>query len=203
MVRLARNRSDIFTAMKHRRLTPNERFEIVRERKKGVSPEALAKRFGVTKRAIYYTVASEKERKDSAAIRDRSLNVKLTEREISAFDDVLRRHQIDNRAVGLRALIRTANGMLGPDAQLHGELFQSRVALNRIGNNVSQIAKRMNEAKLKGRDQHFSNEDLAEMRQLAGMVMAFGDQLHQIIEGRRAGLEVRVSEALKAAVDAP
>lgn len=43
-----------------RRLSREDRLVIIRERKKGVSHKALAERFGVTERAIYYTVRTEK-----------------------------------------------------------------------------------------------------------------------------------------------
>ena len=45
-----------------RRLTPSERQEIVRERLKGVTHKALADRFGVRERTVFYTLRTEKDR---------------------------------------------------------------------------------------------------------------------------------------------
>jgi transposase len=181
-----------------RRLLPHQRLAIAREYEKGVSAKALAARYGVSPRTINYTVRAVHEAKTANRSRTRTIGVRVTDQELQAFDEVLERHGIENRTDGLRALIHAANGMFVSDAELKDELYNHRVALNRIGNNVSQIAKRLNEAKLKGQRPPLHNDDLSQIRSLAGMVMGFGDQLQSMILQRRNVLSLHVSKALKA-----
>lgn len=181
-----------------RRLLPQERFSIAREYEKGVSAKALAERHGVSTRTIHYTVRSVRDAKTENQSRTRTIGARVTEDELAAFDEVLKRYGIENRNDGLRALMHAANGLFVTDAELKDELHSHRVALNRIGNNISQIAKRLNEAKLKGLKPPIHQDDMAQIRSLAGMVMTFGDQLQGMILQRRNGLALRVSDALRA-----
>ena len=186
-----------------RRLLPHERFAIARDYEKGVSAKALAARFGVSTRTVNYTVKAETSAKIDNGSRTEIVNVRMSKAEVDAFDAVLQKHGIDRRVDGMRALIHAASGLFVTDAELKDDLHGYRIALNRIGNNVSQIAKRMNEANLKGFRPPFDRNDLATVRSLAGMVLSFGDQLQGIIQQRRNGLAVRVSDALKGFADGP
>lgn len=181
-----------------RRLLPHERFAIAQEFGKGVPAKVLAARHGVSTRTINYTVRAVQEAKTANRSRTKTIGVRVTDQELQAFDEALKRHGIENRGDGLRALIHAANGMFVSDAEIKGELHNHRVALNRIGNNISQIAKRLNEAKLKGLRPPLHEDGLSEIRSLAGMVMGFGDQLQGMILQRRNALALRVSEALRA-----
>ncbi len=51
-----------------KRLTNAQRMEIVREAANGVSTSVLAERFGVTPRAVQYTVKSDEERQRDTAV---------------------------------------------------------------------------------------------------------------------------------------
>ncbi|RLQ84970.1 hypothetical protein D8780_15395 [Notoacmeibacter ruber] len=166
-----------------------------------MSPQALADRFGVSVRTIHYTVRSEKERRRDNASRTRQVNVTLTEDELAAFDAALSRQKVSSRSEGLRRLIHAANGMFVSDPALSDDLNSYRVALNRVGNNVSQIAKRMNAAKLRGERLPFNDDDLLQIRSLALMVMTFGDQLQGLIQRQREGLSIETTKALKEFAD--
>ena len=63
--------------------------------------------------------------------------------DLALFDAKLEEAGIRNRSEGLRNVIRNAGGM----AILDAELLSMKRALNKVGNNVTQIAKRMNDAK--------------------------------------------------------
>ncbi len=184
-----------------RRLSREERLGIIRDRAKGVTHQALADRLGVTPRAIYYVLRTEKERRRESGTRTRVVTVTLSEDELQAFDAVLARQNITSRADGLRRLIQAANGLFIPDDQLGAELAGFRAALNRVGNNVSQIAKRMNEAANKGMRPPFSPSSLEQVRALAGFVLDFADQVHSLAERRRSELNLRVRNALRELAD--
>jgi len=61
-----------------RRLTQTERAEIIREAGEGVGTSELAERFGVTPRAIQYTLKADEDRQKDAAVATAAVTVKLT-----------------------------------------------------------------------------------------------------------------------------
>lgn len=191
----------MFSMSTRRRLTREERLSIIRESGKGVPRRALAAKFKVTERTIYYTLRTEKERQRERSIRTRQIGVTLTDDELRAFDAVLSRQGIATRSDGLRRLIQCANGVFIPDEQLASELNGFRAALNRVGNNVTQIAKRMNEANNKGMRPTFGQASLDQMRSLAGFVLDFADQVHSLAERRRNHLTLTINKALKGLAD--
>lgn len=76
-------------------------------------------------------------------------------------------------------------------------LLSMKGALNKVGNNLTQIAKRMNDAKDQGQPLPFAEEDLMEMRQLARLVLEFADEADLMARGRRAALELKISDELR------
>ena len=186
-----------------RRLTPAERQEIVRERCKGVKHKALAERFGVSERTIYYTLRTEKDRQRDTRIRTKQVSVTLTPEELQGFDEVLARHGVSSRSAGVRLLIQSANGIFQPDQHLAEELKSFRAALNRVGNNVTQIAKRLNEARAKGIAPVFGERSLAQLRLLSGFVLDFADQVDALSRRRVSHVTLEAHNALKEFSDAP
>ncbi|RFC61897.1 hypothetical protein DYI37_18915 [Fulvimarina endophytica] len=185
----------------HTKLTRNQRSAIAKAFRQGTSAQALAERYRVTKRTIYYAAKGEEDAKIASGARTEIVNVRMTRREVEAFDRVLERHRIERRAEGLRSLIHAANGLFVTDQDLKDHLDDMRVALNRVGNNVSQIAKRMHEANLRAQQPAFADGDLVEIRELAGMVTDYSDQLARMIERRQSNVEVRLDAALTASRD--
>ncbi len=80
-------------------------MEIVREAAEGVSTSVLAERFGVSPRAIQYTLKADAERQTDAAIPVFAVSVKVTSAELAALDAALVTAGIESRAEGLRRLI--------------------------------------------------------------------------------------------------
>ena len=89
-----------------RRLTPEERREIVRERLKGVTHAALAAQFGVSERTVYYTLRTEKDRRRDTRVRTKQVSVTLTPEELQGFDEVIARHGVPSRSAGVRQIGR-------------------------------------------------------------------------------------------------
>lgn len=73
-------------------------------------------------------------------------------------------------------MIRNTAGMAMPDAELAEALLSMKGALNKVGNNVTQTAKRMNDDKNQGQPLPFAEEDPMEMRHLAGFILGFADE---------------------------
>lgn len=186
-----------------RRLTSEERQEIVRERLKGVTHAALAEKFGVSERTVYYTIRTEKDRRRDTRTRTKQVSVTLTPEELQGFDEVLARHGVSSRSAGVRLLIQSANGVFQPDQHLTEELKSFRAALNRVGNNVTQIAKRLNEARAKGIAPVFGDRSLTQLRLLSGFVLDFADQVDALARRRVSHVTLEAHRALKDFSDVP
>ena len=182
---------------KGRILTPDERMVIVREAAKGADVKGLAARFGVTRRTIHYTIKREKDRRRDTGIRTAAASVTVTPEEMAAFDLAISKHGFGSRADALRALMQATNGIFVPDDHLSGELAGFRAALNRVGNNVTQIARRMNEAQQRGMPAPWSDRQYEEIRALAGLILEMGDQADLLIRRRKDAMSVTVNEVLR------
>ena len=94
-----------------------------------------------------------------------------------------------------------ADDILRPDESTAEELRSMSAALNRVGNNVNQVARRLNEAKLRGEPLPYTAASHAEIRDLAGLVFDMADQIQEMSRARRAVLELEISAALEGLVE--
>jgi hypothetical protein len=76
------------------------------------------------------------------------------------------------------------------------ELRGLSAALNRVGNNVNQVARRLNEAKRKGDRLPYTPTSHAEIRDLAVLVFDMADQIQEMFRARRRTLDLEVTKAL-------
>ena len=182
-----------------KRLTDADRMEIVREAAEGVSTSVLAERFGVSVRAIQYTLKADAERQTDAAIPVSAVSVKDTAAELAALDEVLAKAGIESRAEGLRRLIQAAGGVFVPDAQLAAEMARTRASLHEVGNGVAQIAKQMTLANRQGQGAgpEFSELRLAQMRGLARFILDSADEIDLLLRRRRDAMQLEASAALR------
>ena len=190
-------------APRHRRLTQEQRFAIVRKRAKGVAVEDLAREYGITTRSIFYTLKSDQARKLDNHVRSELINVRLTKQELAGFDAVLTRRDIHSRADGLRRLIQSANDVFVPDDDLSEQMRGLSASLNRTGNNINQIAQRLNEAKRQGKTPPYGNSAHGQVRALAGLIFDIADQVQDMAQRRRSHLSGEVSRILGGFADGP
>lgn len=118
-----------------------------------------------------------------------------------AFDAVLARHSVASRADGLRRLIRASNGVFQPDEHLADELQGFRASLNRVGNNITQIAKRLNEAKQKGIAPAFGAASLDQIKSLAMFIRSFANEIDLLAQRRSKGMTLAANAALEELAD--
>ncbi|KCV81130.1 transposase IS3/IS911 family protein [Actibacterium atlanticum] len=186
-----------------KRLTDAEKAEILREAAKGVSTSVLSERFGVTPRAIQYTLKADEERRRDAAVPVAAVSVKVTSEELAAFDDVLISAGIETRSEGLRRLIQMAGGTFVPDAQMAVEMERYRVSLHEVGNGVVQIAKQMTLANRMGQGDgggagsEFSELRLAQIRGLARFILDSADEIDMLLRRRRDAMQLSATAALR------
>ena len=202
-MKVAGNRGAFFRMTRTRRLTETEREEIVREAAGGVSTSELADRFGVTARAVRYTLKADADRQRDAAVATAAVTVKLTPEELAALDEVLAAAGIETRTEGVRRLIQAAGGTFVPDARLAGEMARYRASLHEVGNGVVQIAKRMTKANQMGlgseggASAEFSELRLAQMRGLARFILDSADEIDLLLRRRRDSMQLSATAALR------
>lgn len=182
-----------------KRLTDADRMEIVREAAEGISTSVLAERFGVSVRAIQYTLKADAERQTDAAIPVLAVSVKVTTAELAALDAVLAEAGIESRAEGLRRLIQAAGGVFVPDAQMAAEMARYRASLHEVGNGVAQIAKQMTQANRQGQGAgpEFTELRLAQMRGLARFILDSADEIDLLLRRRRDSMQLQATAALR------
>ena len=186
-----------------RRLTQTERAEIIREAGEGVGTSELAERFGVTPRAIQYTLKADEDRQKDAAVATAAVTVKLTPEELSALDEVLAAAGIETRTEGVRRLIQAAGGTFVPDAHLAAEMARYRASLHEVGNGVVQVAKQMMKASREGQGEgsapnaELSELRLAQMRGLARFILDSADEIDLLLRRRRDAMQLAATAALR------
>jgi len=182
-----------------KRLTDAQRMEIVRETANGVPTSVLAERFGVTPRAVQYTVKSDAERQRDTAVPVLAVSVKVTPDEMAAFDAVLASAEIETRSEGLRRLMQAAGGTFVADTSLAAEMARHRASLNEVGNGVAQIAKQMQKANRVGQGPgaEFSELRLAQIRGLARFILDSADEIDLLVRRRRDAMQLAATAALR------
>jgi len=174
-------------------------MEIVREAASGVSTSVLAQRFGVTPRAVQYTVKSDAERQRDTAVPVLAVSVKVTPDEMASFDAVLASAGIETRSEGLRRLMQAAGGTFVADTSLAAEMARYRASLNEVGNGVVQIAKQMQKANrvVQGTGAEFSELRLAQLRGLARFILDSADEIDLLVRRRRDAMQMDATAALR------
>ena len=178
-----------------RRLTETERLNIAQERLQGVTAGDLATRYGVSLKSVYNAANHAADRQTANGSRPKVIGVRVSPKELQRFDAALARHGVVHRSDALRCLILAADDLLRPDEGMTDELRGLSAALNRVGNNVNQVARRLNEAKVKGERLPYTPASHADIRDLAVLVFELADQIQEMFRARRRELNLEVSKA--------
>jgi len=179
-----------------RRLTDQERRQIVRERAKGVSVSAISAALEVSPKTVYNVLGRGRSAVSANDSRTRVLTMRVTDSDLRGFDAALARRRIAHRSDAMRCLMLAADDILRPDEGMTDELRGLSAALNRVGNNVNQVARRLNEAKRKGDRLPYTPTSHAEIRDLAVLVFDMADQIQEMFRARRRTLDLEVTKAL-------
>jgi len=196
LLKLARNRVVNFRMSKSRRLSPEQRQTLLAQRQKGVGTKELAERFGISDRAVRMTLATEKQRKITAQQKDTTIAVRIDAEAVMSFDAVISRLDFRSRSEALRRMIYGASGFFAPDEQLSDEVRRAVGELAKVGSNVNQIARRLNQAAMIGSSGTVSKAELAEVRQISVLVQDLRTDLQAVINRRRRQLESVLREVL-------
>lgn len=180
-----------------RKLDHTTRQSIAKKMREGVRAEVLAREYGVTVRTVYRCAQVMRQIQVERGSRTETVVCRVSPADLALFDEKLKEAGVRNRSEALRNVIRNVGGMATPDTELAEALLAMKGALNKVGNNVSQIAKRMNDAKNQGQSLPFNETDRAEIRHLARMVLDFADEVTLMADGRRSTLELKIADELR------
>ncbi|MCL1630220.1 helix-turn-helix domain-containing protein [Roseibaca sp. V10] len=179
----------------HYKLTDDERRQIIEARAEGTPATALARRFGVSTRTIYNTLSRAKGARPALT---RTISTRLSTRQLAGFQAALARRGITDQPAALRRLMGAADILLCPVDQVvldHLQAWGAQVATE--GAAVNHIARKLNEAKLRGRALPFTDDDMTTIRAFAGGLVEFAEEFRILWEAQLAAKTREVDKALE------
>ncbi len=179
----------------HRKLTDDERRQIIEARAQGTSAAMLARRFGVSTRTIYNTLSRAKGARPRTTT---TISTRLSARQLAGFQAALARRGITDQPAALRRLMGAADILLRPVDPVvrdHLQAWGAQVATE--GAAVNHIARKLNEAKLRGRPIPFTDEDMTTIRTFARGLVQFAEKFRILWEAQLAAKAREVDKALE------
>lgn len=178
----------------HRKLTDDERRQIIEARAEGTPATTLAYRFGVSRRTIYNTL---EKAKGARPARTRTISTRVSARELAGFRDGLAKRGVTDHPAALLRLMWAADILLRPADQGVSDQMQDWGAeISTRGAAINQIARKLNEAKLRGRPIPYTAKDAATIRAFAVFFVAFVEEFRGLWEARRTTMTREVDKAL-------
>lgn len=172
----------------HRKLTNDERRQIIEAHAGGTPAAVLASRFGVSTRTIYNTVSRAGDARPRPTT---TISTRLSARQLVGFQAALARRGITDQPAVLRRLMEAADILLRPAAPVvldHLQAWGAQVATE--GAAVNDIARKLNEAKLRGRPLPFTDDDMTTIRTFAGGLAEFAEEF-RILWGEQLAAKTR------------
>jgi hypothetical protein len=178
----------------HRKLTDDERRQIIAARAEGTSAAALADRFGVSRRTIYNTLGMAKGAHPACTL---TISTRVSARELAGFGGALARRGITDHPAALRRLMGAADILLRPaDQSVIDQMQDWGADIANHGAAINHIARKLNEAKLRGRPIPFTAADMTTIRTFAGFFVDFSEEFRALWEARQAAMTQEVDKAL-------
>lgn len=180
----------------HRKLTDDERRQIIEARAGGAPAADLARRFGVSPRTIYNTLNRAQVPRPTP-IRTRTLTTRVSDCDLTGFIATLAKRGITDRPAALRHLMGVADKILmGRDLATVVMLKRWTAEVQSHGIAINQIARKLNEAKLIGRSLPYSADDEAAIRALMAFTFTLIADFQGLWGARREAISREVDEAL-------
>jgi transposase-like protein len=180
----------------HRKLTYEDRCQIIEERAGGARATDLARRFGVSPRTIYNTL-NRAQAPGPTPIRTRTVTTRVSDRDLTGFIAALTKRGITDRPAALRRLMGAADKILmAPDPATAVMLKGWSAEIQSRGTAINQIARKLNEARLIGRSLPYTADDEAAIRALMAFAFALIADFQGLWSARREAITREVDEAL-------
>lgn len=178
----------------HRKLTDEERRQIIEASAEGTPAAALARHFGVSPRTIYNTLRKAERPRPA---RTRTVSARVSARELAGFMAALEKRGITDRAAALRRLVGAADNILMPaDQAMIDRLAGWSAEIQAHGAAINHIARGMNEARLRGRPMPYTVEEAATIRAMVVFLFEFIEEFRALWDAKRAAITQEVDEAL-------
>ena len=179
----------------HYKLTDDERRQIIEARAEGTPAATLARRFGVSTRTIYNTLSRTKGARSASTT---TISTRLSARQLAGFQAALERRGITDQPAALRRLMEAADILLRPaDPVVLDHLQAWGAQVTTEGAAVNHIARKLNEAKLRGRPLPFTDDDMTTIRTFAGGLVEFAEEFRILWEAQLAAKTREVDKALE------
>jgi len=179
----------------HRKLTDDERHQIIEARAGGTPVKALARQYGVSRRTIYNTLNKAQRARQG---RTQTISLRVSRCELADLHAALERRGITDHPAALRRLMGAADILLRPADPVvlnHLQAWGAQVATE--GAAVNHIARKLNEAKLRGRPIPFTDDDMTTIRTFAGGLVEFAEEFRILWEEQLAAMTREVDKALE------
>ena len=134
--------------MTRRNLTPTERDEAIRRLRQGGSVRTVAETVGAPPGTVAAVKQSEVRTRDSATTEGKPVSARLSPAELESLEWLKARFGFGSNSDALRALVRSASGMLEFDPVTAEKLTEVKAELHKIGVNVNQIALAANKGRI-------------------------------------------------------
>lgn len=136
----------------HRKLTDEERRQIIEARAKGTSATALARHFGVLRRTIYNTLH---KLPGTPAAQTQTISLRVSRRKLAGFRDGMSKRGIMDHPAALRRLMGAADILLRPvNPAVLDHLHAWGVQVATQGAAVNNIARKLHAAEQRGHPRH-------------------------------------------------
>ena len=178
----------------HRKLTDDERRQIIEARAEGTPVKAIARQYGVSRRTIYNTLNKAQRTRQG---RTQTISLRVSRRELAGLHAALERRGITDHPAAMRRLMGAADILLRPADPVvldHLQAWGAQVANE--GAAVNDIARKLNEAKLRGRPIPFTNDDMTTIRTFAGGLVEFAEEFRILWGEQLAAMTREVDKAL-------
>lgn len=178
----------------HRKLTDDERRQIIEARAGGTPAAALARRFRVWTRMIYNMLSRANGPRPGPTT---TVSARLSARQLAGVQAALAGRGITDQPAALRGRMGAADILLRPVDQAvldHLQAWGAQVATE--GAAVNHIARKLNEAKLRGRPLPLTDDDMATIRIFAGGLAQFAEAFRILWQAELAARTREVDKAL-------
>lgn len=168
-----------------RRLSAEQRAQVARARASGAGTKELAEQYGVSEQTIRNIAKRVQVERETARTATAMVAARVPVQDIRAFEAAIGRLRVKDKSTALRAFIRWPAGFFHPDEDAEAAIRAMLLELTRLGTNINQIARRLNDPRLAPGERSLSAKEKDELRALRE-AMSRADSALRTLVGDRA-----------------
>ena len=168
-----------------RRLSAEQRAHVARARASGAGTKELAERYGVSEQTIRNIARRVRAERETARVETAMVTARVPVQDIRAFEAALEGLGVRDKSTALRAFVRWPGGFLHVDENMEAAIRALLLDLTRLGTNINQIARRLNDPRLAPEKRSLSAREKGELRAVRE-AMSGADATLRTLAGDRA-----------------